>query len=916
VTELQALADGAFRANRLAEAEAYFLAFERDFGAEAQVKEIVDRNKALIAICMIANRKPAEARPYIEAALAMPPGLVPLEVRQELAFWMAVFLMQDGEFRVAQEAFGKFFAVPEFSVAKRMESLLLFGTCYVTLGYHRTAAEFFGHQIPNLRRIPGGAEHAGRAVVLRMTALLESGQTDAALGLLREEYPRMGEITQLVSFQTLALQLGARLLEEQRYHEAIACLQRVWGRERLLAHQEAKLAALRARRDELARDPRFTSAWTQTDGMIRRVERELENFRNVEEFDAALRFRLAMAFQGLERYREAALILEDMLRTMEPTPVVQTASLAVIQSWMQLGRWPKALEAAENYLVAFGDQENHPSLPQVMFLQADALQKLERVAEANAVFGSVVSLFPKCPIRPQALFMQGFTDLLLEANESAVRRFDQLLAEHPEDATAQDADYWKGMALSFQQEYVASREHLAGYLKRHEKAGVRYETEAKFRMAYATFCEADYEGAVREFEAFLGAYGDAAPDADEARLLLGDALLGLGRAEEGMAAYRSIRPRSTRFFEEGWFKLGTALKLLEDFPGLRAHYEDFLEKYPDSQRMPEAVHWIGFAHVKEGHPDLAKEISWRTLERHGDRPELFAVEELLLALPKVYRKDGPDGLTRLRDEVRRRQAEAEAAKQATLRLRLLWLEAELARGSDPVLADGLLAQAGRLVDPEVHNPQLIADAADAARRRGNTATAEKLYTELRRWHPKSLHLPRAYAGLGHLAADAGKREEAIRNFAEYERRAFSAVDLPDILLRQGGLFLEDGKPQLAEKAYLRVLESPAAGSEHKARALLGLGDLHVAGKEPEKAAACYERVYVAYGKSPGLVAQAYWKRGQALETLQRPEAAWEVYQELAGRQDLLGTAESRQGRQRAEALAAFAPAPAGKEAAP
>jgi hypothetical protein len=60
----------------------------------------------------------------------------------------------------------------------------------------------------------------------------------------------------------------------------------------------------------------------------------------------------------------------------------------------------------------------------------------------------------------------------------------------------------------------------------------------------------------------------------------------------------------------------------------------------------------------------------------------------------------------------------------------------------------------------------------------------------------------------------------------------------------------------------------------------------------KEALAYYERVYVAYGKFADLVAQAYWHRGQALESLGLAGEAREVYAELVSREDLAGFPEA------------------------
>ena len=83
-----------------------------------------------------------------------------------------------------------------------------------------------------------------------------------------------------------------------------------------------------------------------------------------------------------------------------------------------------------------------------------------------------------------------------------------------------------------------------------------------------------------------------------------------------------------------------------------------------------------------------------------------------------------------------------------------------------------------------------------------------------------------------------------------------------------------------------MLEMPAAPRELKAQTLLLIGDLLTRQNQDLKSTAYYERVYVSYGKYRPEVAAAYWKRGEALDRLGRPEAALQVWQELATRRDL------------------------------
>ncbi len=904
--ELITKANAAYTSRNFELAESLFLAFERDFSGEPQVKEVIEKNYALIALCKIINGRSDEAAPYIEKAL--PDPKLPGDIREELTFWNAILKLQAGEYRAAQEVLGAFFQEKSFNYQRRLEALILFGTCYVLEGYHKTAAEFFEQQIPNLYKAKGGAGFASRAVVLQMVAEIEAHQYDRALALLKREFPKLKEMTQLVSFQTLALQLGSHFMEQGDFYAAIACLQRIWPRERLLKHQNEKLAELRRVHDSMKGDPSQSSALFQIDGTIKRIERELENFEKIKEFDGALRLRLAMSFQGLERYREAALIMEDMLERMELSPVVESASLAVIQCWSQLERWPKAVEAAEKYLLAFGDQAENPKLPQVLFMQGDAMMQLQQNDQAEKVFASLASRFPQHALAEKASFMKGFCQMLQDHYPEAIQTFDQLIAGAAGDSDiAEDAFYWKGMSHSFSQQYEKAFEQMDQYLAKYPGESAKYRAEAVFRKAYSTFCQANYPAAIKELRQFLVDHGPGAKDRDEAQLLLGDALLGEGEADAGIAAYQAINPASHRFFEDGYFKTGQAYKLLGEIPAMRDHYEKFLREYPESKKMPEAVYWIGWTHVQAGDFEIAKKVYWDTIKLHGDNPALFSIEELLMGLPKIYKRQGPDGIGELVRALQSMYLQADREKKTTLAVRTLWADAMIKRGAAKLSeASALLIRLSTLIDPEVHNPQIVADVADVLTEKGDYDRAVVLYRDLRKWNPTSFHKARAFKGLGLIAEAQQKPAEAIDHYLDYEKEAAASTDLVEISLKRIKLQIQSGAAPKARQDLNGLLENPVASTRHKAEILSLLGEDYAAQGDYLKATAYFERVYVVYGKYKDLVAKAYYRRGEMIEKIGDKSSAYEVYAELVARNDLAEFKEYRLGRTKADQLKEFA----------
>ncbi len=884
----------AFNEGRWTDAEQRFTQLLEEYGQNEEAKEAISKLKPMIALSRVRAKKFADALPVIEEVLALKTSSP--ELTSELFFWRGLCLMQTKQFVDAQIALGEFYKAYYYRKQNRNltrchEALILFAVGYTLQGDHAGAVEFMTWQLPKLRR--ESREAAARVTVLLLYSLMEGEQYDDALKFVREQFEDIEQVTQLISFQSLALELGSTFLEREEYHKAIACLQRIWKRDRLLRHQEERLADLEEKVAILKQRRGMEDFVFRYDGMVRRTRLEVEKFKTIENFDSALRLRLATAFTGLERYREAALIMEDMLENMPPDPVVEGASISLIQSWMQIERWPKAVEAADSYLEHFNNNDQNDRVPLVLLLKGNSLQSDGKLSEAFDVFGEIVERFPTGDFAPRAVFMQGIVKLNLDENKAGVALFKQVQKKFPKHPIAEDALYWEGMAYSFEKDNGLARETHAAYLQRFPKG--RYVVDAQFRRAFCRHASADYEGGIEELGAFLKKHPDSRY-ANEARLLLGDGLLAVGEIGRGIATYKAIDPREVRFFEEGWFKIGKALRLQEKVDEMRAHFEEFVSKYPGSNRMAEAVFWVGWTYRAQEQPEKAKEIYWKTLREHGDVPEYFGMAEILDAMRKVY--PGKEGLAELERELQVLASDSLKAEKKTLALRAQWAVGRLML--DRKLATGKVAfyKAAELCDVQVHNPRILADCADFHREAGNDDAAEKLYRGLRKWHPRALEKERAYYGLGMIAKKKGARDEALDWFAKFEKETYGTGLLGDVLLAKAELLGGDE----AKLVYEDLLANKSLSSKYKAAALYAYGTMLADEGDDMTAIAYFERLYVAYGKYRDLVAKAYYARGQALERLKKQEEAREVYAELLGRDDLAEYEEVKEARLRMEKL--------------
>lgn len=870
----------AFERQSFTEAERFWQQLDTDFGENLEVKQELEKIQPLLAIAKVASGQFVEALELIEESAGRAAAL-PAELVEQLRFWQGVCLMKVDRLVEAQHAFGSFYANDAHDYERRMEAMILFGMAYMMQDQFEEADAFFADRIEKLTE-NRDAESRGRIAVLRLHALMEAGEQVRALEHLKQWYPRMQEITQLAAFQSLALKLGAHFLDQQEYYKAILALQRIWSRERLLAHQRSRLLDLEAKHTGMKLRKARQDLIFKIEGMITRVRREIENFEAINHFDSALRLRLAMAYQGLEKFREAGLILEEMLVRMPDDPIVEQASVRLVQNWMQVKRWNKAVSAADEYVKRFG-AEKSASLPTVLFLRADAFQSAAQYDDAIAAFNELIEQFPKSEMVPKCRFMIGISLLNAGRNLESIDAFKSVGEHHPKHALVEDADYWTGMALSFDQQHVRCRAHLQKHLNRYPEGKGRYHADAVFRRAFSSFAIATYPQAIKELGQFCKEFPDSSY-IDESLLLLGDAQGALGEVDAAIASYQKIDRASRRYYEDGQFKIGKALRLTSQHGQLRKHFTEFIEKNERSPRIVEAVYWIGWSHSAEENITEARRVYWEMIKKHGDDPTIVAVEDILVALPKLY---AGDARSELKMAVQDLGSTALREKKTTLQARLSWAEAQFSpQGAASPMAESALLRAARLLDPKIHSARMLADCADARFRVGQLQLAEQLYRGLRKWNPRAVEKERAYLGLGRIAQLQQDSEAALDWFAKAAKAAVSTGTISEALLAKAQLEIELKRHEDARETLDGLLGSKFVDGRSKAMGLLAYGQALESSGDPLKATAFYQRVYVAYGKHLDLVADAYLAQGLALEELKENEKAVEVYQEFTQRSDL------------------------------
>ena len=893
--------------------EAY-LKFKADFSASPDAAKAIQSSLYPIAICCVQQCRFTEAVPAIKEALVTNPPLSPQQT-QELTFWLGISEFQIQDYAAARAALEKFIALfpaeaeknpvtlrQNSAVARIAEARMLVGTSWILEQKYREAADYYAGMKPTL-----APELRGRAVIYQLHALLQLDDNNAAMAVVDEEFPRMEDIPQLISFQTLTLQLGSRWLENGELRKAIICLQRVWTRERLLKHQGGRLAELenRLKAAQATEDSYQKILYAR---MISEVQRETENFEKIENFDAALRFRLAIAYLQMKRHREAALIMASMLKDLPPDKVTEQAAVNVVRCWSTLEDWPETIEAAQEFTRKFPES---PLLPQVHLMQAEALQASLRYEDAATAFEEIASRFPDSEYAPRAMFFNAFSLLQAEKNAEAATAFETFLTRHPKHNLADSGAYWQGMTYSFDKQFEKCRDLMDAYLKKYPK-GI-HRGSAVFRKAYCSQQLEQYGTAVDELHDYLEKFPGETENS-EARVLLGNALMNEGFVPEGIEAFEGIPPTETKFYEEGIFRTAEALKLLEDSEKYRSLMQDFAKKHPRSPRVAEAIANLGWYYRQQEKPEKAREIYWQAIRDFGNDPEIRSIDDLFPSLARLYRgpSESAEYLALLDDMA----TEPGNQKKNTLRMRLLHAQSQALKKSDTTRAQALLIKAGALADVRQDNPALLVDFGNALLESGQTAKGEEMLRDTLRWNPRALQKDRILAALGEMEMKQGNDKAALDWFNRFEKENLGSALFAPTMLSKAKVLQKRGRFAEARGVLEEVLKKENTPGEKKAEALCLIGDLHMAEKNPKLAIPYYQRVYLMHGRWRPWVARAYVRSGEAFEKIEDSSAARRTYSEFLSKPELEDFEETKDAKSRLQALGGPLPSKAREKTKP
>jgi TolA-binding protein len=530
-------------------------------------------------------------------------------------------------------------------------------------------------------------------------------------------------------------------------------------------------------------------------------------------------------------------------------------------------------------------------------MEGEALLSSLRYDEAASAFENIAAKYPNSKIGPEALFMRGFALLQAEKNMEAAAAFEKFLSAQPKHPRADAATYWRGMAFSYDKQFDKAREAMDTYLAQFPDG--RHRGQATFRKAYCSQQLERYGSAIDELHAYLEKFPGEAEN-NEARILLGNALMNEGYMEDGIAVFKEIPSTDQRLYAEGVFRTAEGLKLLEEYERYRELMEKFRQENPTSPRVAEAIANLGWYWRQQEQPEKARELYWQAIAEYGNDPAIRSVDDLFPALARLYR--GPEDSKKYLALLRDLSTEAESSGKKTLLLRLLCAQAAVVKKSDPALAQSLLVQAATIADVRKDNPALLVDIANALLAAGRTQDGTQMLRDALRWNPRAIQKDGILAGLGDAELLAGNEKAALEFYTRFERENLGTPIFAPTMLKKAKLHAKNGENEKARHSLNELLKADNVRSDLKAEALYTMGELHMQENDPKKAIPYFIQVFNMYGRWKPWVAKSYLRSGEAFEKIPDTTSARRTYSEFLDKPELAEFPEAATARERLQAL--------------
>ncbi len=774
-------------------------------------------------------------------------------------------------------------AIPVFKSAEESstyrDKALLYGAMSANqAGQLSVAIETYNRLLATSAR---DRDWADAAISLVDLHLRSNNISDArrGLGLLRGN---LALVDNLAGLNLLSLQLGDALMKSGDNAGALACFRTIPPRDALIAEQKIRNATLDRALARLQAIPGPSA--TDSDAIRRlnarreQAKASLDQVEKLPGYDATLRYRLAYTFQERGGVWEAALLYEDLIANFPESLERETAYFGLIRCYADAGRFEKVRDSVDRFTHAFPASKFGS---QALYLAAMAAGQRQDLATQLTFLGLATDRYPESELTEPMRLMSANALFSLARYAEARTVVQGYAKDFPNGNFIEEARYLAAMADLAEGRGSDAERQIKDYLKDFHEG--RFVPDARYRLAAIAYGREDYTASAALCGKWLADYPPEQPQRGELFSLQADALAGLGRIPEAIAAYQEALNLPLSDEQLGYVldELTRHYQARREFDAAVAMWQQFAAEKPDHPFVINAAYWISRIRNKEGKSQEALELVAQITRRYVTDPNRGDVERLLVELaaslarpPRVKMgepKPDPAADQVLFDRVDQLLLSDGTRANPTAKARVFFVHSEIAAfRKNAALRDQLLGKIASTYAPDQLPPGILGKVGDLLLSLGQPDGAGKFYEQIVSAHPKSIFADYGYTGLGEIALLEGNGAEALTRFNAAIDVAGARFKLKEATLGRAHAQLLLGKFDAARGLFEQVAGNRSWRGEATAEALYQLGELALrrgTSDDLAKAQAHYQRIYLSYKRFPSWVAKAYLRSAQTFDKL-------------------------------------------------
>ena len=765
------------------------------------------------------------------------------------------------------------------------------------------------------------------SAILLTELYVKKHDASKAVALLQRLQKNVALVDNVVRLNSLAVELGDSMIEEQKPDVALGCYRIVRTRDEVIKFQNDRIAAMQKKIDqnievmragvEVADSMTLLAENNQMRDAVAEDKNLLKGFQNLPDFQPALLLRIARCYYNMGKKWEAIVVYDTLLAKYPGAPEREPAMYSALVASAEVGRTRQTHRYCEEYMKLFPRGQSADTVGYLM--GATALQANDFQA-AETYFGRMLRERPGSSYREETEYLLGNVYFGQGKFDEANAMYEKCRKDFPDGQHFEEATYRIALCSIFTGKYEEAMRQVTDYLAKYPKGS--FVADAKYRLAVCKYAASQEDEVIADCRAWLKQFNND-PMSGEVLALLADALDASGNSDEAIETYlRAYKAATTD--EVMNYALFAAQKLLLKkgrWDRIGSMFQEFVKDKPDNPTVVTAMYWIGRAMVHEGNVDGAKQFFARTIKKYIDDKKRDGVEPLLTQLAQLcVRKkpatasaspttgssttaaSAPEPPPVSEDpgaELDSLLADPGAPQTQTAKARILFAKSELARmRKRPANQEKDLQAIADDFKPGDLSPTLLALTGDYLLGKGQNERAAVLFQMLMDDYPKSEMLDFAYNGLGEIAYQQQQFDKALKYFNGAVDQAGATLKLKEVTLGIAKTLLAMNRLGEAKKSFEQVASVREWRGDATACSVYSLGEIAQKQNNLPEAIANYQRVYVGYQRFLPWVAKAYVKSAECFEKLGKNQEAINTYREMLRNEKLASFPEAATARKR------------------